>query len=128
MGDAALKIQREERLDERVVPRTTVNVEIDLYSEHNFWSGLTMNMSEGGVFVATHRAVPPGTMLVLEMQLPDGGDPIVALAEVRWTRDYTGDPDVPPGLGLQFASLDDAALARVRSFVEGVREPLFYDD
>lgn len=135
MGDAARKLSYEahegdeERLDTRLVPRTSVHVEVDLFSDHNFWSGLTMNVSEGGVFVATHAEVKTGTMLILHLELPGCDEPIVTLAEVRWTRAYNEEhSDVPPGLGLQFVALDAQAHAKIKRFVETVREPLFYDD
>jgi uncharacterized protein (TIGR02266 family) len=87
-----------------------------------------MNMSEGGLFVATHNCVPVGTRLVLNMVLPFEDEPIVTLVEVRWTRAYSGQDDVPPGLGLQFVDADPPALAKIRKFVSTVREPLFYED
>jgi uncharacterized protein (TIGR02266 family) len=123
MGEAAIDLGR----DDRQAPRADVQVSIDLASEHTFWSGLTMNMSEGGVFVATHRHVAVGTKLTVEMDLPGTDAPIATTAEVRWSREYTGNPDAPPGLGLQFLDLDASALSQIRIFVEKVREPLFFD-
>ena len=134
MGDAARKLEldareeHEERLDTRHVPRTSVHVEVDMFSEHNFWSGLTMNVSEGGVFVATHAVAKVGTTLILHLELPNCDEPIVTLAEVRWTRPYNVDSDVPPGLGLQFVALDAISHAKIKRFVDTVREPLFFDD
>lgn len=131
MGDAARYFrdedQDEERLDGRIVPRTNVYVNIDIYSDHNFWTGMTTNLSEGGVFVATHEIVPTGTLLVVHMKLPGEAEPVLTLAEVRWTRAYTGDPDVPPGLGLAFVALDDPSMTKVRRFVDRVREPIFFE-
>lgn len=127
MGEAAIRLDQEERLDERTVPRTSVHVAIDIYSEHNFWSGLTMNVSEGGVFVATHRMIPSGTTIIVDMTLPTEEEPIVALAEVRWTRPWSSDPDVPPGLGLKFVHLSEDSLAKIRRFAERVREPIFFE-
>ena len=120
MGDAARKLElealegTEERLDTRIVPRASVHVSVDMFSEHNFWSGLTMNVSEGGVFVATHAEAKPGTMLILNLDLPGCDEPIVTLAEVRWTRAFNKDSDVPPGLGLQFVALDAVSFAKIK--------------
>lgn len=79
MGEAAQRIDDqidyEERLDERIVPRTSVHVAIDIYSEHDFWSGLTMNISEDGVFVATQKILKPGTTLIVDMALPGEDEP-----------------------------------------------------
>lgn len=127
MGEAAVRIDDEERLDERTVPRSVMHVAIDVYSEHNFWSGLTMNISEGGVFVATTKMMKPGTMLIVDMALPGEDEPLIALVEVRWSRAWNGDPDVPPGLGLKFVSLCEESLAKIRRFAERVRQPLFFD-
>jgi uncharacterized protein (TIGR02266 family) len=127
MGEAAARIDDEERLDERIVPRTSIHVAIDIYSEHNFWSGVTMNVSEGGIFVATHKMMKPGTTLIVDMDLPGEAEPIIALAEVRWSRAFTGDPDAPPGLGLKFVAMCDESLEKIRRFVERVRQPIFFD-
>jgi uncharacterized protein (TIGR02266 family) len=130
MGEAALSLQLDEEseTETRIAPRSAVYASVDLFSEHNFWSGLTMNMSEGGLFVATHNAVAVGTTLVLHMRLPFEDEPVVTLAQVRWTRPYSGQDDVPPGLGLQFIDTDAASLAKIKKFVATVREPLFFDD
>jgi uncharacterized protein (TIGR02266 family) len=128
MGEAARRIDDHAKADARRSPRACVYVSIDVFSEHNFWTGLTMNMSEGGVFVATHHTAPVGTTLVVNMMLPFETQAIVTLAEVRWVRDYTGQDDVPPGLGLQFVDLDESSLAKIRKFVTTVREPLYFDE
>lgn len=113
--------------DARGTPRAGVYVTMDVCSEHNFWTGLTLNVSEGGVFVATHHFLPPGTVVVLTMLLPYERDPVVTLAEVRWTRDYSGQDDVPPGLGLRFRETASDDLAKIRRFMSTIREPLFFD-
>jgi uncharacterized protein (TIGR02266 family) len=128
MGEAARKLSANASAHGRAATRAAVYVCVDLSSEHNFWSGLTMNMSDGGLFVATHNIVPVGTQLVLNMVLPFETEPIILLSEVRWTRPYSGQDDVPPGLGLRFVELDAGALAKIKRFVATVREPLFFDD
>ena len=128
MGEAALRLDEELEMDTRAEPRAAVYASVDLFSEHNFWSGLTMNMSEGGLFVATHNVVAVGTTLVLHMLLPFEPEPVVVLAQVRWTRAYSGQEDVPPGLGLQFIDADASSLGKIKKFVATIREPLFFDD
>lgn len=130
MAEAARKLDDdyEERSSIRRAPRASVHVSIDVFTDHNFWTGLSMNVSEGGLFVATHNAVPVGTLLVLHMSLPFEREPLVTLAEVRWTRAFTEQDDIPPGLGLRFVDLDPDSLDKVRKFVSSVREPLFFED
>lgn len=127
---AALKLEQDVDLEDgtRAAPRAAIYASVDVVSEHNFWSGLTMNMSEGGLFVATHNVVPVGTMLLVNIVLPFERDAVVVMAQVRWSRPYSGQDDVPPGLGLQFVDPDAGALAKIKKFVATVREPLFFED
>jgi uncharacterized protein (TIGR02266 family) len=127
MGEAAFRFDEEERLDETTVPRTSVSVAIDVYSEHNFWSGVTMDVSEGGVFIATQRMIKTGTMVIVDMDIPGEEEPIVALAEVSWLRAFSRDSDAPPGLGLQFVHVCEESLAKIRRFAESYREPLLFE-
>ena len=126
--NAAPSITVESRNEVREDTRANVYVSVDVFSEHNFYTGLSMNMSEGGVFVATYNVAPIGSVVVIHMSLPFEPEPVVMLAEVRWTRPPSDQPDVPPGLGLQFLNPDAASLQRVKSFVDTVREPLFFEE
>jgi len=129
---AALKIEREfeVKVEGRTQSRTTTRVDaylcIDLCSEHNFWTGLTMNISEGGVFVATHHILPAGSLVGLHLELPHEKR-IMVLGEVKWSRDYTGNDDVPPGLGIQFVGLDTESVTAIRRFMMTMREPLLFE-
>lgn len=128
---AAYKIEHEParaaRVQKRASPRANAYLCIDLCSEHNFWTGLTMNISEGGVFVATHVNLPVGTLVGLHLELPREKQHILTLGEVRWSRDYTGDDDVPPGLGVKFIGLEKNATLAIRKFVTSIREPLLFE-
>jgi uncharacterized protein (TIGR02266 family) len=127
---AALKITPNEdfllREEERKSPRAIAYLCIDLCSEHNFWTGLTMNISEGGVFVATHVLLPVGSLVGLHLELPNQTR-IMTLGEVRWSRAYSGDDDVPPGLGIKFVGLDFGSLSAIRKFVMTIREPILFE-
>jgi uncharacterized protein (TIGR02266 family) len=127
MGEAAFRFDDEQRLDETTVPARSVHVEIDIYSEHNFWSGITMDVSEGGVFIATQRSMKVGEMVLVDMALPGEAEPLVALAEVCWSRVFSDDPHAPPGLGLRFVHICDESLATIKRFVRRYREPLLFE-
>ena len=130
MGAAIKMVEQvtsEPRTQMRRSTRANAYLCIDLCSEHNFWTGLTMNISEGGVFVATHVMLPPGSLVGLHLELPRHPQRIMTLGEVRWSRAYTGDDDVPPGLGIQFVGLDNASLVAIRKFVATIREPLLFE-
>lgn len=132
MGEAAWKLDEESYGDivagTRRYPRANVYLSVDVFSGHNFWTGLTMNLSESGVFIATDNALPAvGSMVVLSFALPFENDSVVALAEVRWTRSSESDDEAPQGIGLEFVDLSDTLLEKISTFVTIVREPLDFE-
>src|SRR5690606_33013623 len=72
------------RRNRRSTPRTLLEVDIGLLSQSHFYTGLSMDLSKGGVFVATYDPLPPGALVTLFFQLPTGA--IEAAGIVRWTR------------------------------------------
>jgi uncharacterized protein (TIGR02266 family) len=117
---------RRAALHRRVHPRVEIQVEVTLESDHNFYTGLSSNVSEGGLFVATHAAPPLGTRLVVRFALDGSPEPIDAVGEVCWLREARSS-DFPSGFGLRFLEISDEALSRVTAFVAS-RDSIFYED
>jgi uncharacterized protein (TIGR02266 family) len=108
-------------------PRVSVDLEVNLRSEHNFYAGLAENLSAGGVFVATHQLQKVGSKIDLTLRMPDGQESFQLVGEVRWVRVYNEHSDTPPGLGIRFIDLPQGAADAIGRFL-GQREPLFFDD
>jgi uncharacterized protein (TIGR02266 family) len=113
--------------ERRILPRFHVELEITFESEHNFFMGFTENLSEGGLFVATHLVKPIGSVIDLKFKLPGREQPIEAKGEVRWVRPYQEHNDVPPGMGIRFVDINSAQEAEVKAFLRA-RTPIFYDE
>lgn len=113
----------------RESPRILIEVAVDWRSEHNFYTGLTQNISEGGLFVATNQLKPIGSRIQVRFSLPGIATPIAVETEVRWVREATALKKIEggQGMGLRFLDLPPEAAAAVRSFLRG-RESLFYDE
>jgi uncharacterized protein (TIGR02266 family) len=109
--------------DRRSNPRVRLDAEVSLASDSQFFTGLTRNLSSGGVFVATYRRLALGCHVTLELTLPDGQ--LSARGVVRWVREAA--LDVPPGIGIAFEALDAAAYERIARFCQA-RDPLLYDE
>jgi uncharacterized protein (TIGR02266 family) len=120
--------QQQNPAERRTAPRIELEVEVGLETEHNFYTGLTQDISSGGIFVATGLSYRVGEKMTVRFTLPGRKEPIVAESEVRWIRDsrYTK-TDAPDGVGLRFISLPPADQAAIVSFLES-RDSLFYDD
>lgn len=113
--------------NQRTAKRVDVELEVTLSGPHMFFSGFTMDISEGGVFVATHQLFPIGTEFRIILFVGKAKLEIESL--VVWVRSQASATisGEEPGMGLRFLSLDQRALLVISEFIKK-REPLLYDD
>jgi uncharacterized protein (TIGR02266 family) len=108
--------------------RIPVDVEIDIHSESNFFTGFAANISSGGLFVATHTPAKIGERVVVKFALPSHPEEMEAEGIVRWIRDFNPlHPDIHPGMGLQFVDLPPEVQSATEQFLNE-REPLFHPE
>ena len=89
--------------------------------------GLSENLSEGGLFIATHLVRPLGARIEVSFSLPNVAEPIRAVGLVRWVRVYSETSDTSPGIGLRFEEIHPQQAVQIRDFL-AKRAPLFYDE
>ncbi|WP_437831166.1 PilZ domain-containing protein [Sorangium sp. So ce1153] len=110
-------------------PAAVVDVELGALTPSNFYKGLAGNdvIEHGGVFVATYKIPPIGSVVTLRVRLP-GDYEFTASATVRWTREAGGSRDsAEPGFGARITQISPEGRQLVSRFTRN-REPLFYDD
>lgn len=107
--------------------RVRIELAIDAESEHALWAGITLDVEKGGVFVATHHVLSLGTIVELELSLPDGQPPMHIQGVVRWTRLHSSESDGAPGVGVKFIELDAREQERIAWFATTVREPIVFE-
>jgi len=113
--------------ERRVHRRIPLQVEVSLSSEHNFYTGFTSDISEGGVFVATRESLALGTSVQFDLKLGSGQLQVTGV--VRWVREYSAlTQEVPPGVGVEFVDLHPKAAKIINAFIQQRRESLFFDD
>ncbi len=98
-------------------------------TDSNFYTGLTQDISSGGLFVATHQLRKVGDRIKIKFTLPGRTDAVEIETEVRWVRESSSLQriDGAHGMGLRFVNLNDDAKAVIDSFLSK-RDSLFYDD
>lgn len=121
--------------DRRDKPRFSVSLSVTLLGDHNFYVGLTENLSEGGIFVQTQQTLPIGTKLRVEFSLPTCPHDISLIGEVRWIRlpeavcaehdNFGSSADAKPGMGIQFTKVSAADGDAIAKFIR-LRAPEFY--
>jgi len=113
--------------ERRRYQRKQLETELTFESQHNFYTGFTEDISEGGLFLATYELLPLGSELEVTFTLPTG-QIIKASGLVRWVRDPRDEsPGAPPGMGIQFDELLREDRAAIQAFIEA-RQPLFYEE
>lgn len=124
MAYAAEQLEQDHGL--RAMASMLVRAKINASTDNNFWMTLEGDLESGGVFIATHKALEQGMLVILHLRLGASSDVIEAIATVRWMRSLSAGG--PPGFGLQFLEIDRVAIARIRRFMHQVREPILYDE
>ena len=113
----------------RIAERFDLEVKVDLESDHNFYTGLTQNISAGGLFIATHQLRRIGDYIKVKFFLPGSPNPVSVNTEVRWIRENSllHRFDGSTGMGVRFIDLSEEASHVIKSFLES-RDSLYYDD
>jgi uncharacterized protein (TIGR02266 family) len=112
--------------DRRRETRVPLRIEVTMTSDHNFFIGMSENVSEGGLFISTYEEVEMGSQMDVAFCIPDHHW-IRTRAEVCWARRYDRDDiDSTPGFGVRFLDLSAEDARALQDFVR-LREPLFND-
>ena len=105
--------------------RVPVCLGVGFESESLTFTGVTSDISEGGLFVATHTLPPIGCEIDLRFSLPAGPE-LRARGVVRWLRDSHDTDSSPPGIGVEFSALAEHDLTLIRAFIDQ-SEPSFFE-
>jgi uncharacterized protein (TIGR02266 family) len=123
--------------ERRDAARFRLALALTLVGDHNFYLGVSENVSEGGLFVATHNALAIGEIIELEFTLPNRRNACRVTGEVRWCRspdsnradhnNYgSADKHARPGYGIQFKAVSPDVEQAIREFITA-RAPEFYE-
>lgn len=112
--------------ERRRYPRLALCVQVSHLSEHNFFTSFSEDVSEGGLFIATHSVLPVGDRFELELALPGQPAPWIVPCEVRWLRVYETASKLVPGMGVHFLELTPEMREQIRRFMDK-RPPLHHE-
>lgn len=104
--------------ESRINQRAPLEVKVGMNTGSNIFAGLSMNISSGGLFVATYTPAPIGEHVPLNFSLPDSEKVIQVTGEVCWSREYNPVyPDTHPGMGLRFLNLNPEDQKLINDFI-----------
>lgn len=92
-------------MTEREHDRMPYSVRVEFRTASSFLVAYSVNLSRGGLFLATDQDIPPGAGIEVALYVP-GANPIKLVGVVAWRRAEDA-PEGPRGLGIE---LQDASL------------------
>lgn len=83
----------------------------------------SVNLSTGGLFLATDKVLPIDTKFLIEFTIPVRTEPVCCKARVAWINDPQNPtkPDLPSGMGLQFIDISLCDVDAIREYLSGGR-------
>jgi uncharacterized protein (TIGR02266 family) len=109
-----------DRSDARHSARVKVKYEGGLQETLTDYS---INLSTGGLFLATANVLPADTKFLIEFTVPVRPMPICCKARVAWVNhpQKLFKQDMPPGMGLQFLDISLSDVDAIREYLSGGR-------
>ncbi|HEY5674424.1 MAG TPA: TIGR02266 family protein [Malonomonas sp.] len=82
-------------------------------------SNFSVNLSSGGMFIATEEVLPVGSSLELRLQFPGGKQSLSCQGQVAWLNhsELQKRPHLPMGMGVAFAGLSGPQQEQVKSYL-----------
>ena len=106
----------------RDYPRSRLAAKVRcLTPDHKQFDSVTCEIGGGGVFIETRLPPQLGTVLALELILPDDPTaPINAQGKVAWIRPKEEHYVFFPGMGVQFTEISETGRARLLTMVKAL--------
>jgi len=108
--------------ERRKHPRVNLDVDVDVSSGSNFYTGRTRDISVGGLFVEMPVTPEVGTEIGLKLAV--GKNKFTVVARCAWL--LTGKDGAPVGFGAEFVDLKAGVKKAVEAFMEK-RDPMAFD-
>lgn len=110
--------------DRRQYKRLPIELKVEYKRLNMFFADFTKNISKGGTFIKTSKALDVGTEFIFSLTIPTLATPIKLRGRVMWVV-KEGDPprdDSPephePGMGIRFLYESDGQRSEVNGVVE----------
>lgn len=105
---------------DRSNPRLPVKIRVDFTSDDLVQTVSALNISAGGLFLATHKPLPTGSMVVLQLNLPSLEGAVEVMGEVVWNNvNDNGQSGLPEGMGIRFISQSSLVKEYLGTFQSG---------
>lgn len=102
--------------ESREYNRAPIELKVEYKRLNSFFADYTRNISKGGTFIGTKRALPTGTRFLFRLVVPGQKDPFELHGEVVHAT-TTGDT---PGMGIRFLWSSETQRRQFETLVERI--------
>jgi len=107
--------------ERRSAARAPIELRVEYKRLNSFFADYTRNISKGGSFIRTDRALPVGTEFVFCLVVPRMQNPLRLAGKVVWTVGLEeATEEQPPGMGIEFQYRDEEQRKAIESWVTRV--------
>ena len=90
----------------------------------SFLTDWATNISHGGLFINTRKAMPVGTEVKIIIQLPGAAFPFDITGRVTRIEAVGNKTNAAPGMAVEFTDVDGAKRDKIESFVQRLKRDL----
>ncbi len=112
----------------RSTRRVPCNLSVSFRDGATIYQSTTLNISNGGILIATDHPLAMGTHIDLTLELPDRLEPITAVGKVAWTssaRAVAGSDSGSHGVGVKFSKIAPQDLKEIVDYVNSVSRAVY---
>ncbi len=102
-------------------PRFTKRLEVKFSSGKDTYKGILSNLSQSGLFIRTNRGFAPGTIIAIELIMPDG---TISVLKGIVRRTVKTSLAIKNGMGIELIEQDSTYMNFINSFHEKTGTPL----
>jgi type IV pilus assembly protein PilZ len=106
-------------VERRQSRRAPVTVRVTYSTVDAMFSEFSRNINEGGLFIESNSPLPLDEQVQLQFRLPGVDDPFKVTGRIAWIREPGGEE--PPGMGVEFDSLDGDSRRKIDEIVQSLR-------
>jgi uncharacterized protein (TIGR02266 family) len=108
----------------RATRRVPCNIKMSIRNGEQIWTSKTLDISHGGIFLATDEKLTIGELIDMTFQIPNSDRVVTAVGKVAWVG-HGGQGQTTAGVGVKFSRIDPKDLQLIVDYVNRVSRVVF---
>ena len=109
---------------QRRMRRVPCHFSMSIRNGEKVYTSQTLDISHGGIFLATEEMLQIGELIDMKFQLPDSDHPVEAVGRVAW-QSTGAQRGTPIGFGVKFSRIDPSDLQLIVDYVNRVSNVVY---